>query len=91
MKSKAAQISILIWSTLGLGSNFQSEAFTNQMVETSRNSGRIHTRMLTSRDDGLTSHDMYERQETFSNVVVISRPEDYVKFLEEDDRLCVIK
>ncbi|KAL7520858.1 hypothetical protein ACHAWX_005558 [Stephanocyclus meneghinianus] len=26
-----------------------------------------------------------------ANIVVISKPEDYVKFLEEDDRLCVIK
>jgi hypothetical protein len=32
-----------------------------------------------------------ERHEKHSNVVVISKPEDYVQFLEEDDQLCVIK
>lgn len=36
----------------------------------------------------------YEEEEYVrhgAKIVVISKPEDYVKFLEEDDRFCVIK
>ena len=39
----------------------------------------------------VASHDVDENRKTGSGVVVISKPEDYVKFLEEDDQLCVIK
>lgn len=38
----------------------------------------------------VASRDLDEEQKT-RNVVVISKSDDYVKFLEEDNQLCVIK
>jgi hypothetical protein len=84
---RSKSIRILIVSIIAAVYLQQCESFTHHGISIIDKCSNYESAILPKM---VASRDVDEERKTRS-VAVISKSEDYVKFLEEDDQLCVIK